>query len=50
MSAADDSNLLTKQFADATKASGFDAKVGLEYVAFLQRRGSVARAEDILVG
>jgi tetratricopeptide (TPR) repeat protein len=42
--------LADKQFADATKTSDFDAKVGLEYVGFLQRRGSVARAEDILVG
>ena len=42
--------LADKQFADATKASDFDAKVGLEYVGFLQRRGSVARAEDILAG
>jgi len=42
--------LADKQFADATKASDFDAKVGLEYVGFLQRRGSIARAEDILAG
>ena len=41
--------LADKQFADATKASDFDANIGLEYIAFLQRRGSVARAEDILV-
>jgi cellulose synthase operon protein C len=42
--------LADKQFADATRASDFDANVGLEYVGFLQRRGSIARAEDILVG
>jgi tetratricopeptide (TPR) repeat protein len=42
--------LADKQFADATRASGFDANVGLDYVAFLQRRGSIARAEEILVG
>jgi cellulose synthase operon protein C len=42
--------LADKQFADATRASDFDANVGLEYVGFLQRRGSSARAEDILVG
>jgi tetratricopeptide (TPR) repeat protein len=42
--------LADKQFADATRASDFDANVGLEYVAFLERRGSIARAEDILVG
>jgi tetratricopeptide (TPR) repeat protein len=38
-----------KQFADAMRASDFDARVGLEYVAFLQRRGSVGRSEDVLV-
>lgn len=42
--------LADKQFADAIRVSDFDVKVGLEYVAFLQRRGSMARAEDILVG
>jgi tetratricopeptide (TPR) repeat protein len=41
--------LAEKQYADATRASYFDAVVGLEYVAFLQRRGSIGRAEDILV-
>jgi cellulose synthase operon protein C len=41
--------LADKQLSDATRASNFDAGVGLEYVAFLQRRGSIARAEDILV-
>ena len=33
--------LAEKQYADATKASNFDAVVGLNYVAFLQRRGNV---------
>src|SRR5205823_3044944 len=42
--------LADKQFADAMKASDFDARVRLEYVGFLQRRGSAARAEDVLVG
>lgn len=42
--------LADKQFADATKASDFDANIGLEYAAFLQRRGSIARADDILSG
>ena len=42
--------LADKQLADATRASDFDAKIGLEYAAFLQRRGSIARAEDILIG
>jgi cellulose synthase operon protein C len=41
--------LAEKQFGDATRASDFDANVGLEYAGFLQRRGSTARAEDILV-
>ena len=41
--------LADKQFADATRASSFDARVGLDYVAFLRRRGSLARAEDTLV-
>ena len=42
--------LADKQFADATRASDFAANTGLEYAAFLQRRGSTARAEDILTG
>jgi tetratricopeptide (TPR) repeat protein len=42
--------LADKQFADATKTSDFDANAGLEYIGFLQRRGSIARAEDILAG
>ena len=39
--------LAEKQYADATKTSGFEAAAGLQYVAFLRRRGSIARAEDI---
>src|SRR5882762_7085941 len=42
--------LADKQFADAMRTSDFDANIGLQYAAFLQRRGSIARAEDILVG
>lgn len=42
--------LAEKEFGDATRASDFDAKIGLEYAAFLERRGSIARAEDILLG
>jgi tetratricopeptide (TPR) repeat protein len=42
--------LADKELADATKASNMDAKIGLEYATFLQRRGSTARAEDILGG
>ena len=40
--------LADKQFADATRVSSFSVPTGLNYVAFLRRRGSVARAEDIL--
>jgi len=41
--------LADKQFADATRASVFDSHVGLEYAAFLERHGSAARAEEIVV-
>jgi tetratricopeptide (TPR) repeat protein len=41
--------LADKEFADATRASDFDANIGLEYATFLQRRGSNGRAEDILI-
>src|SRR5262245_55694311 len=40
--------LAEKQFADATKASDFDAATGLSYAAFLRRRGNLERAEDVL--
>jgi len=40
--------LAEKQYADATKSSDFDAKVGLNYAEFLRRRGSNERAETIL--
>jgi tetratricopeptide (TPR) repeat protein len=40
--------LAEKQFADAMRAADFDPNVSLNYVAFLSRRGSTARAEDIL--
>ena len=40
--------LAEKQFADATRASDFDASVGLSYVAFLRRRGNSEQAEDVL--
>jgi len=42
-------DLAEKEFADAMRVSNFDATVSLGYVAFLQRRGSVSRAEDVLV-
>jgi tetratricopeptide (TPR) repeat protein len=40
--------LAEKQFADAMKVSDYDPNVGLNYVAFLRRRGSVQRAGDVL--
>lgn len=40
--------LAEKQFADALKASNYDPNVGLAYVAFLRRRGSAQRAQDVL--
>src|SRR3974377_736431 len=40
--------LAEKEYADATKVSGFDATVGLNYAAFLRRRGNLERAEDLL--
>jgi tetratricopeptide (TPR) repeat protein len=42
-------DLAEKEFADATRVSNFAPTVSLAYVAFLQRRGSVERAEDVLV-
>jgi tetratricopeptide (TPR) repeat protein len=40
--------LADKQYAEALRASGLDAGVGLAYVGFLQRRGGAARATDML--
>ena len=40
--------LADKEYADATKVSGFNPIVGLNYAAFLRRRGNLERAEDIL--
>ncbi len=41
--------LADRQYADALRAANFDPATGLNYVAFLRRRGSNdARAEDIL--
>src|SRR5580704_17281301 len=40
--------LAEKQLSDATRASNFDVGLGLQYVEFLQRRGSIGRAEDVL--
>jgi cellulose synthase operon protein C len=41
-------DLSDKEFADALKASNFNPVVGLDYVAFLGRRGRADRAYDIL--
>ncbi len=40
--------LADRAFFDATKASGFAPAVGLNYVAFLQRRGLAAQVESML--
>jgi cellulose synthase operon protein C len=40
--------LADRQYADALKVSNQNTNVALRYVAFLQRRGDAARAEDIL--
>lgn len=40
--------LAEKEFADAMRTSNFDPTVSMNYVAFLQRRGNVDRAEDVL--
>jgi len=40
--------LADKEFADALKASSFNANVGLDYVAFLRRRGGTDHAYDVL--
>jgi cellulose synthase operon protein C len=40
--------LADKQFADATRASNFDPAISVGYAEFLERRGNVSRAEDIL--
>lgn len=41
-------DLAEKQLASATKESKFAPSVGLNYVAFLTRRGNAAAAEDVL--
>ncbi len=40
--------LADKEFADAVKVSDFDANAGLNYVAFLRRRGNADHAFDVL--
>ena len=41
-------DLADKAFFDATKASGFAPVFGLDYVTFLERRGSTVQAENVL--
>jgi len=41
-------DLAEKEFADAMRMSNFDPTVSLNYVAFLQRRGSLPHAEDVV--
>ena len=40
--------LADKQYADAVQISNFDSNIGINYVNFLLRRGSVERAEQFL--
>jgi Flp pilus assembly protein TadD len=40
--------LAERQYADAMKSSGTNPDVTLRYVAFLQRKGDAARAEEVL--
>jgi cellulose synthase operon protein C len=40
--------LAERQYADAYKASNLDVNVALRYVAFLQRKGDLSHAEDVL--
>lgn len=41
--------LADRQYADALKSSGLAPAVGLRYVSYLQSRGSIAQAEDVLL-
>ncbi len=40
--------LADRQYADALRVSNFQPAIGLNYAAFLRRRGNAARAEDVL--
>ena len=40
--------LADRQYTDALRTSNSDPAVGLDYVAFLRRRGSTGQAEDVL--
>lgn len=44
----DKNELADRQYADALRSSEFNPEVVLRYVAFLQRRKDLSRAEDIL--
>lgn len=41
--------LAERQYADAFKSSGLDPAVALRYVAFLQRKGDLSHAEEVLI-
>ena len=41
-------DLAEKEFADAMQVSNYNPTVSLNYVAFLQRRGNIEHAEDVL--
>ena len=41
-------DLAEKQLSNATRTSGYAPAIGLNYVAFLTRRGNIAAAEDVL--
>jgi tetratricopeptide (TPR) repeat protein len=41
-------DLADREFADALRESNLNPVVGLNYVAFLRRRGNVSRAEEVL--
>lgn len=40
--------LADKQYADALRGSNYNPNIGLNYAAFLRRRGSAQRANDVL--
>ena len=42
--------LADKELSEAVRTSNMDAKIGLRYAAFLQRRGGLGRANELLVG
>jgi tetratricopeptide (TPR) repeat protein len=42
-------DLADKEFADAVRVSNLNPQVTLNYTAFLQRRGNLSHAEDVLI-